>query len=403
MHRIADETYEGFMKLVNGAFEGLNADKWLEHHIKETPHEELYGLFKKEKLVAGMRTFDFEMNYASTPIFAGVVGMLAVDILHKKEKHAFTLMQHFFEMNVKKGNNLVLLHPFSVSFYKKMGFGLGTKTHQYHLAPKAFIDFKSKDHLVELSKENRMMIMDCYNRVYEKTHAMTKRFPFEKELNRPFQFGRVIGFKEDNKVKGYMVVDIQGKNLYIHELFYESPRVLNEFSTFLYQQSDQVDKIVVNTNDDELIHFLRSPESGSNVMIDLPSFVENEHMVHTGVGVMYRIVDTKGFLHDLKRKEHNFNGKTLSIKLNIHDSCYPQNSGVLVVHFHNGYVTAIEEGEYHCEVELDIADFSSLLMGAISFKKLYRLGLAKISDEKHLIDVNQLFFIEERPVCTKAF
>lgn len=128
IRKITGSDYEKFSKLANSAFEGLNADKWLENHIEETTKENLYGVFKEDNLLAGMRTFDFEMNYSSTPIRVGGIGMLAVDMLHKKEKNAYHLLQYFLNLNSEAKVNLVMLNPFKVSFYKKMGFGIGTST-----------------------------------------------------------------------------------------------------------------------------------------------------------------------------------------------------------------------------------------------------------------------------------
>lgn len=168
--------------------------------------------------------------------------MIAVDLLHKKEKNAYQLMQQFIQINQEQGVNIVMLHPFDVNFYKEMGFGLGTKTHQFYLKPEAFYNFATKDHLIELTNDDRVHVLECYNKIYEKTHGMIKRFPYEKELDRPFNYGRVIGYKQDNEVKGYMVVELSGKELYIHELFFESPEVIKEFQRFFINNQTKLIK-----------------------------------------------------------------------------------------------------------------------------------------------------------------
>lgn len=400
---ISGNHYNEFCYIANTAFEGLNTDKWLQNHIEETPNENLFGVFKNDKVVAGMRTFNFEMNFCSTPIIIGGVGMIAVDLLHKKERNAYQLMQHFIQVNQAKDINIVMLHPFDVNFYKKMGFGLGTKTHQFYLQPEAFYNFAIKDHLVGLTNDDRVHVLECYNRVYEKTHGMTKRCLNEKELDRPFNYGRVIGYKQDNEIRGYMVGELTGKDLYIHELFFESPEVIKEFSTFLYQQSDQVDKIIINANQDDLLHFVRSPESGMDTMVDKPSSVDNNHLLNTGVGVMYRIINTKGFFDELKNKNHQFAKVSLSIKLTITDQFYPSNIEPLVVEFNDGKIQEINGAEFDTEIEMNISEFSAMVMGAVNFKTLHKWGSAKISTSEYIDDVNQLFLTEDKPVCTKAF
>jgi hypothetical protein len=53
IRKIAGNDYEKFCKLANSAFQGLNADKWLENHIEETTKEYIFGVFKGEEVIAG--------------------------------------------------------------------------------------------------------------------------------------------------------------------------------------------------------------------------------------------------------------------------------------------------------------------------------------------------------------
>ncbi|TYR74474.1 GNAT family N-acetyltransferase [Rossellomorea vietnamensis] len=405
IRKIAGKDYEKFCKLANSAFPGLNADKWLENHIEETTKERLFGLFKGDDVVAGMRTFDFEVNYSSTPIRAGGVGMLAVDMLHKKEGNAYQLLQYFLQMNEEANANLVMLHPFKVSFYKKMGFGIGTKNYQFYISPGEFPDYKEKGHLVELGVEDREQVLDCYNRVYSRTHGMTRRFPFERELNRPFWFGRVIGYVDEGKVKGYFVYSIEEKDLIIHELFFESPQVLREISTFLHSQSDQIKRVILNSNSDELLHFVNSPESGETTMADFPSATDNKHAANAGIGVMYRIINSVNFFKDLQEKNHQFNpGVTLAVKFSIHDEFYHSNSLPFIVTFENGKIAEVKEkGSYDVEIKMDIAEFSSMVMGVENAYFFLRWGLMDISNESYSRVINSLFQTDQKPVMVKAF
>lgn len=402
--KINDEKFDAFFKLVNAAFQGLNAEKWLKGHIEETPSENLYGVYKGHQLVAGMRTFEFESNFSSTPIKIGGVGMLAVDMLHKKEKHAYHLMHSFFKLNEKKGINIVMLNPFKVQFYKKMGFGTGSKTFQFYIKPEGFRNFKLKEHLRELTPENSQEILDCYNRVYAKTHGMTKRFATPRELNRPFLFGRVVGFVDADQVKGYLIYSLQDKEMIVHELFFENPSVIKELSTFLHNQSDQVERIIINTHLEELMHVVLSPESGDKKMIDFSSAADSKHVANLGTGVMYRIIHLINFFQDLKEKKHNFNGVTLALKILITDDFYPSNPQSFVLNLKDGELASIgTDGEFETEIGMNISDFSSLVMGAVRFKALYTWGLATISDERHISKVNLAFATENPPVVTKAF
>ncbi|MGG4170084.1 GNAT family N-acetyltransferase [Rossellomorea vietnamensis] len=395
--------YASFCSLANGAFPGLNADQWLQGHIEETPSESLYGLFKGNDLVAGMRTFLFEMNLNQTTIAVGGVGMLAVDLLHKKEGNAYQLIKYFYELNKSNGHHLVMLYPFNVAFYKRMGFGMGTQVYQYYVSPSAFQDFSRKEHLEHLNYEDRELILDCYNRVYQKTHGMTKRFSTERELNRPFNFGKVVGFKRGDQILGYALYEGKGKDLYIHELFFEIREAIEEISTFLHQQTDQFKRIIINANHDDLIHFVRSPESGLNTMLDTAPSVDNKHMVNLGVGVMYRVIDCKGLLVELYEKKHRFGSVSLTIMFDIKDDLQDDESKNFTVTFSHGEIQHFHEQSVDTVVQMDISDFSSMIMGAVSFRSLNKWGKAEISNPACVNQVNDLFRTHERPVCTNAF
>jgi hypothetical protein len=52
---------------------------------------------------------------------------------------------------------------------------------------------------------------------------------------------------------------------------------------------------------------------------------------------------------------------------------------------------------------LDIADFSSLLIGSVRFRTLHRLGLAEIGDPVHATTLDRLFAVDQPPICTTRF
>ncbi|MCZ7674065.1 MAG: sterol carrier protein domain-containing protein [Chloroflexi bacterium] len=52
---------------------------------------------------------------------------------------------------------------------------------------------------------------------------------------------------------------------------------------------------------------------------------------------------------------------------------------------------------------LDISDFTSLALGAVTLRQLVRFGLAAISDSAYLPTVNQIFYTEDKPQCITTF
>jgi hypothetical protein len=101
--------------------------------------------------------------------------------------------------------------------------------------------------------------------------------------------------------------------------------------------------------------------------------------------------------------ERNFGGQSGLVRINLQDTFYPQQSGSTVVHFENGRAAVVQDGDYEVEMSLDVSEFSSLLMGVISFRKLYEYNLVDLSDQSYLNLLERLFFAETKPICITRF
>ncbi|MEH7307623.1 sterol carrier protein domain-containing protein, partial [Neobacillus drentensis] len=113
------------------------------------------------------------------------------------------------------------------------------------------------------------------------------------------------------------------------------------------------------------------------------------------------IIDIKGIFEELKH--HNFNHINANVKLQITDTILPQNNGDLILHATEGRIKVMDHGDYDVNISLDISDFSSLLMGVVSFRELYLFGKAKLSNSSYLNAINSLFSTTEKPRCISAF
>lgn len=153
------------------------------------------------------------------------------------------------------------------------------------------------------------------------------------------------------------------QNLEIHMLIYETPEALRGLMSFLSVQLDQVDRVVLNTQDDEWHFILKDPRNGVPHM-----FYTSQETNVQGVGIMYRVIDTRGIWDELAG--HSFNGVSLRVKLTVRDSFVPENDGSVVVHFKDGKPEVVDGGGYDVEVKLDVAWFSSLIMGVVDLRSL---------------------------------
>ncbi len=408
---LSSHDFDLFVQIIGSAYPAMHVNTAEEKErsrqqmltAAEQPTVHYYGLFREGELLGGMRLDDFEMNFLGVRLKAGGVGMVAVDLAHKKEHVAKEMIQFFTRHYRERGAPLTMLYPFRPDFYKEMGFGYGTKMNQYRIKPAALPQGPSKAHVRFLTADDQPVMLECYHRFARRTHGMIDRpaYILANWFNRPTL--RFVGCEIEGQLRGYLVFFFEEgasfliNDLHIRELVYEDREALAELLTFLRSQADQVRHIVLETQDEGWHHLLLDPRDAAPEVIP---HVYHETNVQ-GTGLMYRVVDTPAIISALR--PHNFGGQTLRLKTTITDTFLPENDGSTVIAFQDGYPYVVPEEDADVEICMQVAEFSSLLAGTVNFERLYRYGLADISDGRYLATVDRIFRVEEKPVCMTAF
>jgi predicted acetyltransferase len=413
IRQLSEADYDAFIAIAANAYPSFNiASEEDRQRMKQRfitrsqePTNHFYGLYREGKLLGGMILYDFTMKLLSTMAQAGGVGLVAVDLLHKKEKVASELISYFLRHYKDRGAAMALLYPFRPDFYKKMGFGYGTKMNQYRVRPADFPKGPTKEHIAYLREEDKELLRDCYNRYLQKTNGLIEKSALELKSMFTNPELRIVGCKEGGSVSGYMTFTFKQSgnassfvnDIHVREFVYENRAALSELLTFLHTQSDQINRVVFNTQDEYFHYLLSDPRNGSDNLLP--------HVYHEsntqGVGIMYRVIDTAGIFKVLG--DHNFGGQSCRLKLSIGDTFFQENAGSTVIHFESGRPRPGAGQDYDVEVRLDVSDFSSLLMGAVDFSSLYAYGRADISDPQYVDTVQRLFSTQQKPLCTTPF
>ncbi len=404
----ADE-FGAFARITVDAYPGMITaaeEKVREHMLKvhqDEPTVAFYGLFREGRLLGGMRFHDFRMNFLGSRVAAGGVGAIAVDLLHKKEHVAKEMMTYFIQHYRERGAPITLLYPFRPDFYKKMGFGYGTKLNQYRVKPAALPKGSSRAHVRYLDKNDREAVRDCHNRFLAQTHGLIEKSAYElKGLMESSKY-RILGYERDGQIRGYLAFRFSKgdctllSDIHVRELVYEDWDALSELLTFLHVQADQIRHVIFDTHDEYFHHLLLDPRNGSPELIwevYHPSNVQ-------AVGIMYRVINTPKIFDSLK--ERDFGGQTCRVKLTIEDSFLLENAGSTLLCFEDGRLRLADSGAHDVEVRMDVAEFSSLLVGVVNFTSLYRYGLADVSDPGYVDVIDRVFAVRDKPVCTTPF
>jgi predicted acetyltransferase len=408
---LSEEDLDSFMTIVLHAYPGFpvsspeDRERVRSHLLKFITGErpgELFGLYRENQLMGGMALYDFTMNMFETPLLVGGVGLVAVDLLHKREKVCKDMISFFLHRYRKKRACLTLLYPFRPDFYKQMGFGFGTKMHEYIFTPDTLPTWK-KDHIHILTEADKQELWDCYTRFARTTHGMIEKKEFEIDRLFSNQEYTIIGYKRGDRILGYLVVTFKNdqahfviNDMVVKEFIYETRAAFLELITFLQTQYDQIRFIIFRTQDRYFHHLLDDPRDTSGNIMPVAYHQSNT----SGVGLMYRIIDVPQFFTLLK--PHSFGNESCALKITVRNTFLEENDGSVIIAFKEG-IPVLGKKEFAVEIEMDISDFSSMALGVVPFSRLYQYGLAEISNPDYVDVVNRLFISEEPPQCITEF
>lgn len=366
-----------------------------------------WGAYSGSQMLGGLLFWDYIMNFFGHKVLAGGGGNLAVSLLHKKEGVARDLMRFFFRHYRKRQAPFAVLWPFRPDFYKQMGCGLGPKGHVYKVKPADLPHGKTKKNVRFLGKADMKAANDCYNRYVNRVTGMIEETLVSRKIR--FDFGgglKYAGYVRNGRVEGYLIFDFQRGNeasfidnyIKVRKLVYETPEALEGLMSFLHTQTDQINRIIFHTSDDDFHHLFKDARNDTGNLID-PVYHES-HV--SGIGIMYRVLNTRQVWTILE--DRNFGGQTVRLKLTVKDTFLKENDTSLIIHFENGR-PQINTGSarFDVEVKMEVADFSSLIIGAVGFKSLYYYGAARISKAAYLDQLHRLFATEQKPVCMTSF
>lgn len=417
IRKLVNDDFDTYLEIWAGAYPGAVPDNFTEEMKRQKKDEwsntnnentavNFYGCFQDNNLVGGMILYDYEMNlYSKHIVECGGIGEMCVDLQYKKEHIAKNLMEFAHNHYYDRGYCLTCLYPFRPDFYARMGYGLGNKMNQYRFEPKA-LPQSGKDNISYLTIDHIKSLSACFNRYATSTHGMILRSDDSSVLKQMLSGMKVIGYWENEKIIGYLAFrmkKVEGgswlqHNIHIMEFIYESPKAILGLLTFLATQQDQVHRILYNTHDHDFHHLLKEPRSRGNESI-FHIFQESNIQ---GVGIMYRVINVRKFFSLLS--DQSFGDQTIKLKITIRDTFLPENDGQFIVHFQKGNPKEMSAKEdYEAELSIDIAHFSSLIMGTVGLSKLYIYGLVEISDKSYLQLLNKLFRTDDPPFTIEPF
>ena len=401
MARIQIDAYPGFAQ-------GTTLEQYAER-IAETnsrSNVKYHCAYNNDKLVGGFNVWDFEMNMRQSMIKAGGIGSVAVDLCHKKEKVCREIVSYFLNTLRDNGANIALLYPFNSAFYHRMGFGFGTLLQQFRIKPSDLPGGNSKSHIVRLLECSAEKLAEFYNSRAIITHGLITKRADEFATRLKAMANKIFAYvAPSGEICGYVVCQFKKgseesslvNDMVISELMFNSPEVFMELMAFIKSQSDQVRYVIINTQDEGFINTLADPRNHMERML----FPVYQECCRTGLGIMYRICNVEAFFADIQSSR--FGNLSLTLKVNVNDSFIMENNRAFVLEFCDGQCKVGASASADVELNIDIAEFSSLVMGCTNLKHLVRYGKAVLSNTAYLGVLSRSFSLDEKPVCLTYF
>lgn len=402
---------DAYLSISQAAYPGIRSD-WaaVRRHVEQEfdrPDIVYTGLFRHEQLLGILRRYDFTMTVRDQQMAVGGVGGIAVDLLHKKQRVAYEMMQHFLLSCRYNGQPMALLYPFRPDFYARMGFGYGTPMAQYRVTPSA-LPKGEMGHLRMAAEKDRPRMVACYNRRALTTHGMIRRQVMDdRHLWREGVHTVLydLGNTGEGGIEGYLsfrFVPGEGGNflhndLQVVELIYETPAALAQLLAFLHVQQDQVTRVIFNSQDEHLHFLFADPRDDSGRL--LPSVY---HQVSaTGLGWMVRVVDLTAWFQALKETNWGCGGFTLAIEMI--DDFLPQNQSRTLINFERTGQARITSAQPSVTIQGRVQELSSLLMGVVPLSWLVQSGRLTISSDTYIPPLDRAFRWSHKPICLTDF
>ena len=397
-----DLAYKAYPSFKDYSDEGIEEFKRLSKIRMTDGKSQFYAMYEDDKLSAAARLMDFDMNFFGTMIKASGLASLGVHLLHKKEKIAKAMMDFYEDYYRKKDMPIAMLLPFATDFYKKMGYGFGPKMNRYRIACSNIPACFEKADLRYIERNNLDELFEVHNRYVKKVHGMLEKISDEIDDLLHNNENIIVGNYEDSKLTGYLVFEFRNSkddnytinDVFVKELIYEDATTLRKLLGFLKKQEDQVNIVVFDTQNEGFVHVFNNPLNDTKNYVPFGNLETNTQ----SIGVMYKILNVRQAFELYSYRDYN----NVSLKTRIIIVDEHNNEEEILIEFIDG--RAVSDGRDHeITMKLGIADFSSLFLGCITIKDLYRHGLLEVDNVDALDMLNLAYLVDAKPECNTDF
>ena len=351
------------------------------------PDEGRYlGCFDEDgTMIGSLLMMDFEMNVRGKMMKMGAPAYVSTSFLHKKEHVAKNLLRVQMGVFAQTGTAVGALHPFNPAFYNKMGYGYCTEQVMYSPRPQYIRSYGDKSGLAYAKPEDEEEILEFYRKYARKTHGATIHSFMDK--HRIFDEPYVVVCRRNGRITGYLTFDFVEVDHYtdmyhdlaVREIICEDMETMKQFLTFFASE--------------EYFHMLfTNPDSGENRAYD-GAIQETGRKI---MGFMFRILD----LDDYFRQQNHCDkpvSREFTLELQVEDSFMESNDKKVQLYIKDKEVKLVSGQRADVTLKTNIADLSSLVIGAIPLEAFLWTGRMQCSDTAYAQDIQNAIGWSQKP------
>lgn len=339
-------------------------------------------------LIGSILMMDFTLNVRGVMLPMGAAAYVSTSFLHKKEHVARNLLRVLMGYYAKMGTPIGCLHPFNPAFYGKMGYGYCNESTMYSPKPCYIRSFGDKSGLSYARPEERSEVLAFYERYARAVHGATLH-PY-MDPHRIFDMPYVVICRRAGHITGYLTFDFVEVDHYtdmyhdlaVREMIYEDTATLQQFMTFFASQTDQIDRVRIYSNDEYLPLLFTNPDSGENRAYDGAI----QEIGRRNMGYMARLIDVRRYFTLESHCEHTVN-RPFTLALAVRDNFVESNDATFFLRVEGDHIALLPDASADVTLSTDIADLSSLVMGAIPLRQFLRIGRMELSDTSYTDDI----------------
>lgn len=369
-----------------------------------SPQEGRYlGCFDEDNtLIGSLLMMDFQQNIRGKLMNMGGIAYVSTGFLRKKEHIARNMIRVAIGVFAGTGTYVGGLHPFNPAFYGKMGYGYCNESMMFSPKPQYIRSFGHKEHLSYAREEDREEILKLYRRQAVKTHGATIH-PY-MDYHRIFDMPYVVVCRREGRITGYLTFEFTPVDHYtdmyhdltVREMVYEDMDTLEEFLTFFASQTDQIERVRIYTPEENFQMYFINPDSGENRAYDGAI----QEIGRKNMGHMFRILSVENYFKEQDRCEEKTR-RNFILELQVEDAFVEENNRSFFLKIQEDRVELLGSSEDHTRADVrlktNIADLSSLVMGAVPLKKFLWSRRMNCSDESYAEDIQRAIGWSEKP------